>query len=183
MNLLPDMWSGFILGMAVETSRPGARLAGWRPFTAGAAAGSLFAGILAGRWDEAGFSAAALAVLAWDWWNRKGKRAAKAAGAKSRALLAAIVVKAREAGTPLPEGARALCQARSASFWSFSQSAYEMSTARFSPFRVMTVGSCMKWAASMRWPSCSLSSRVPISFGSMAVEYVRYTLYTRYRRH
>jgi hypothetical protein len=107
VSVLPDIWSGVILGMAVGIARPGSRLRGWRPFVTGAAAGCLLAGLLTGRWDEAGYSAAALAVLAWDWWNRKGKRVAKAIGAKSRAVLAAVVERAREAGTPVPQGVRA----------------------------------------------------------------------------
>jgi hypothetical protein len=44
-------------------------------------------------------------VLGRDWWDRKGKRAARELGLKSRARLAAVVEKAREAGSPLPEGA------------------------------------------------------------------------------
>jgi hypothetical protein len=107
LSVLPVIWSGVLLGMAVGIARPGSRLRGWRPFVTGAAAGCLVAPLLTGQWDEAGCGAAALAVLAWDWWNRKGKRVAKAIGAKSRAVLAAVVEKWREAGTPVPQGARA----------------------------------------------------------------------------
>lgn len=107
MSVLPDIWSGVLLGMAVGIARPGSRLRGWRPFVTGAAGGCLVAGLLTGQWGEAGFGAAAIAVLAWDLRNRKGKRAAKAIGAKSRAVLAAVVEKWREAGTPVPQGVRA----------------------------------------------------------------------------
>lgn len=106
MSVIPDLWDGLLLALAAGTARHG-RLALLRPFVTGSSAGGLFTGIVAGRWDEAGFCAAALAVLGWDWWNRKGKRAAMALGEKSRAALAAVVEKAREAGTPLPEGAGA----------------------------------------------------------------------------
>jgi len=51
------------------------------------------------------------ALLAWllgkDWWNKRGRKAARELGAKSRAALAAVVARAREAGTPLPQGVRA----------------------------------------------------------------------------
>ncbi len=57
--------------------------------------------------STAWFAAVIVALLGWDYWNRGGRKAAKAAGAKSRALVAALVAKAREAGTPLPEGVRA----------------------------------------------------------------------------
>lgn len=107
MSVLPDIWPAFILGMALGIARPGSRLNGWRVFVIGSAAGGALGGLLSGRWDEVGLCAAALAVLARDWWNRKGKRVAKALGEKSRAVLAAIVARAREAGTPPPEGARA----------------------------------------------------------------------------
>jgi hypothetical protein len=63
--------------------------------------------LAAGDWAGAGFCVATLALLARDWWNRRGRKAAKAVGDKSRAVLAAIVVRAREAGTPVPEGVRA----------------------------------------------------------------------------
>jgi hypothetical protein len=106
VNVLPDIWCGFLLAMAVSATR-GRLSRGWLPFIIGAAAGGLLAGLLSGRWDEAGFCAAALAVLAWDRWNKRGRKVAKLIGAKGRAVLAAVVEKAREAGTPLPEGARA----------------------------------------------------------------------------
>ena len=60
---------------------------------------------LAGSWFGAAWNAVLLVVLiAWDWRDRRGRKAARQLGAKSRALLAAVVAKAREAGTPLPEG-------------------------------------------------------------------------------
>jgi len=105
VNALPDLWSGFLLGAALGITRPGSSLGGWRPTVFGAAVGGLAGGILSGRWDEVAFCAAALAVLARDWWNRKGRKVARQLGAKGRAVLAAVVAKARDAGTPLPEGA------------------------------------------------------------------------------
>ena len=38
-----------------------------------------------------GIAAIAVAVLSHDWWNRRGRKIAKALGAKSRALLAKLV--------------------------------------------------------------------------------------------
>ncbi len=69
----------------------------------------LIATLAARNWVAAGFCVATLVLLARDWWNRKGRKSAKALGEKSRAALAAIVDRAREAGSPLPspEGARA----------------------------------------------------------------------------
>ena len=63
---------------------------------------------LQGHWLDAASVAAVIAVLlGWDWWDRRGRKVAKAIGSKSRAALAAVVARAREAGTPLPEGVRA----------------------------------------------------------------------------
>ena len=81
--------------------------AGWFRFTAVTAAIGLASSLIAGYWAAAGFCAVTLALLLGDWWRRKGKSVARQLGAKSRALLAAVVAKAREAGTPLPEGVRA----------------------------------------------------------------------------
>jgi hypothetical protein len=67
----------------------------------------LVSSLAAGWWAGAGFCAATLLLLGRDWWNRRGRKAAKAIGEKGRAVLAAIVVKAREAGAPVPEGVRA----------------------------------------------------------------------------
>jgi len=59
-------------------------------------------------WSDAAWETAVLAViLGADWWDRRGRKTAKQLGEKSRAVVAAIVAKAREAGTPLPEGAKA----------------------------------------------------------------------------
>jgi 4-hydroxybenzoate polyprenyltransferase len=66
---------------------------------------------LGGAWMA--FCAAVNAWMAWEHWNRrKRKRAAALAGAKSRARVAALVRKAREAARPrkvlrpVPGGAR-----------------------------------------------------------------------------
>jgi len=58
-------------------------------------------------WPGVALNGALLALLLGDWWRRKGKRIARELGAKGRAVLAAVVAKARDAGTPLPEGAGA----------------------------------------------------------------------------
>ena len=58
-------------------------------------------------WTAAGFCAATLILLLGNWWKRKGRKVARQLGEKSRAVLAAIVERAREAGTPVPQGVRA----------------------------------------------------------------------------
>jgi hypothetical protein len=82
----------------------------WKLLTS-AGIGLLLLGCLLHRaWFAAGVQALILAlVLGPDWWNRRGRKAARTVGAKSRALLAAVVERAREAGSrsPVPEGARA----------------------------------------------------------------------------
>lgn len=78
----------------------------WRLFTTLTSVTGLVSSLAAGWWAGAGFCAATL-LLGRDWWNRRGRKAAKAIGEKGRAVLAAIVVKAREAGAPVPEGVRA----------------------------------------------------------------------------
>lgn len=63
---------------------------------------------LAGSWFGAAWNAALLAVLlGWDFWDRKGKRAARSLGAKSRALVEGLAEKLRGALQPVPEGAGA----------------------------------------------------------------------------
>ena len=81
-------------------------LCGWRQ--AGdvlLAAGSLIAGVADaadGDWPGSAFSFAIVALLGWDWWRRNRKRSPRSYGAKARALLAALVRKAREAAKPRP---------------------------------------------------------------------------------
>ena len=60
---------------------------------------------VAGNWGIADWEATSLGVgiAAWLWWRRRRKdRAPRAYGAKSRALIAALVAKAREATKPRP---------------------------------------------------------------------------------
>lgn len=64
--------------------------------------------LLEQAWFGATWNAVLIAViLGEDWWKRKGKRAAKAAGAKSRALVENLVERVRGAVSPVPQGARA----------------------------------------------------------------------------
>jgi hypothetical protein len=59
-------------------------------------------------WPGVAWNAAWVAVLLGrDWWNRGGRKAAKVLGAKAKAARDAIVRRTREAGAPLPEGAKA----------------------------------------------------------------------------
>jgi hypothetical protein len=106
--LLSVLWGvEFALTVVMLRTRSPRPLARWRQGTALLAVVGLVMSLAARDWAAAGFSAATLALLLRDWWNRKGKRAAGALGAKSAALLAAVIQKAREAGTPMPEGAGA----------------------------------------------------------------------------
>ena len=105
LSAVPDLWSGFLLGAALEMGRAGSRLTIWRSFVTWGAAASLVTGVMTGRLDEAGICAAVLAVLGRDWWKRKGRKAAGELGAKSRALVENLVERVREAGTPVPQGA------------------------------------------------------------------------------
>jgi len=76
-----------------------------RRLAAMTAAVILVGSALGGAWTAVIIAAAELLLLLRDWWNRKGRKVARQIGAKGRAVLAAVVAKAREAGTPLPEGA------------------------------------------------------------------------------
>lgn len=75
---------------------------------AGAIANALVAVAMAAlhAYPLAGFFALAAALFAWAWWRKRKrkrrKRSPKALGAKSRALIAALVRRAREAARPRP---------------------------------------------------------------------------------
>jgi hypothetical protein len=62
------------------------------------------ASVTARLWLQLGANLAMATWLAWLLWRgrRRGKRAPRAYGAKSRALLAALVARAREAARPRP---------------------------------------------------------------------------------
>lgn len=80
----------------------------WRVLIVGGNGLFLVADVLDRNWVGAAVSCALIAfLLGTDWWKRGGKKAAREIGAKSRAVLAAVIEKARDAGTPLPEGAGA----------------------------------------------------------------------------
>lgn len=61
----------------------------WCLFWAG---GNLAIGIADNSVINLGFAACLIAMLIHDWWNRRGKRVARALGAKSRALLARLTI-------------------------------------------------------------------------------------------
>lgn len=66
---------------------------------------SLVLGIIARQWGVVAICAVAVAVigwLVWSWLKPRRKYIAKLAGAKSRALVAALVRRAREAAKPRP---------------------------------------------------------------------------------
>jgi hypothetical protein len=99
-------WGAAALAGTVLAVR-GRILPSWRWFFGGSAATALATSLLTGDWPEAALSAAALAVLGWDWWNRKGRRIAKALGARGRAVIAGLLERLRDAVEPVPEGATA----------------------------------------------------------------------------
>jgi hypothetical protein len=67
--------------------------------------GGMAAAALKRHWLDASlFAAAGLLALLWDWWQRKGRKAAAQLGAKSRAVIAGLVDKLRGALEPVPEG-------------------------------------------------------------------------------
>lgn len=81
---------------------------GWcRRLTALCLAAGLAFSLTFGYWLGAGFCLVTLALLGADWWNRKGRRVAKAIGGRGRVVIAGLLEKVRDAGAPVPEGARA----------------------------------------------------------------------------
>ena len=75
----------------------------WARYGALTFALSALLGVVERDWSVAAFCAGiAILLLLWDWWNGGGRKAARQVGDKSRALLAAVIEKAREAGSPLP---------------------------------------------------------------------------------
>lgn len=80
----------------------------WLALGVGGNAAFALADVLDRAWPWAAWNACVIAVLlGWDWWNRKGKRAAKELGTKSAALVAGLVERVRDAGGAVPEGAGA----------------------------------------------------------------------------
>lgn len=63
---------------------------------------------LAGAWFGAVWNVVLLAILlGHDWWNRRGRKVAKALGEKGRAVITGLAEKLREVLEPVPEGAGA----------------------------------------------------------------------------
>lgn len=80
----------------------------WRLLSAAGMGLVLVEDALSGAWPGVAMSAAMIAViLGSDWWNRRGRKVAKVIGERGRAVIAGLVEKVRDAGSPLPEGARA----------------------------------------------------------------------------
>lgn len=84
-----------------------ARGGDWRPYAAVSYSLTLVASLLWDDWLLTAACAVLLILLGGDWYRRNGKRAARAAGAKARAVIERMTRALREAGTPVPEGARA----------------------------------------------------------------------------
>ena len=75
--------------------------------TAGFPLGALIGDLTTGQWPGAGIAGACLLViLGRGWWNKRGGKAARELGAKSRARVEALVGALRDLGQPVPEGAR-----------------------------------------------------------------------------
>ena len=63
--------------------------------------------VLLRGWAAAAVTGGALvAIIGSDWWNRRGRKAARDLGAKSRARVGALLGALRDLGQPVPEGAR-----------------------------------------------------------------------------
>jgi hypothetical protein len=70
---------------------------------AACAAGALLGNVLASGWGAASGAGLSLTIaLAFWWFRRRRKRAPRSYGAKSRALIAALVRRMRETATPRP---------------------------------------------------------------------------------
>jgi hypothetical protein len=79
----------------------------WRALAA-AGLGSLVAECAVERaWPGVALNGALLALLLGDWWKRRGLKVAKVLGERGRAVIAGLLEKVRDAGSPLPEGVRA----------------------------------------------------------------------------
>ena len=109
--LLPPATAFVLTLLAKRISIRFSFFAGWW----GGSAGPMVANMVAGSWGYADWNATSLGVgiAAWLLWrHRKRDRAPRAYGAKSRALIAALVTKVREAAKPrsvlrpAPGGAR-----------------------------------------------------------------------------
>lgn len=60
---------------------------------------------LAGAWFGAIWNVVLLVILlGHDWWNRRGRKAAKSLGARGRAVIAGLLARLRDAVEPVPEG-------------------------------------------------------------------------------
>ena len=102
----------FVLAVASLAASAAALLAGlrqaWRNLTAAALGLLAVECALKGAWFGAVWNAVLVAlILGTDWWNRRGRKAARQFGAKSRALVENLVERVREAGSPVPQGAAA----------------------------------------------------------------------------
>lgn len=81
---------------------------GWcRRLTALCLAIGLAFSLTFGYWLGAGFCLVTLALLLGDWRKRDGRRVAKVVGERGQAVIAGLLEKVRDAGSPVPEGARA----------------------------------------------------------------------------
>jgi hypothetical protein len=100
------MWTGFAMGgVSVMFARRGHDLT-WRMVAAGANVLWMASDVMNRDWFGVAISAACIAfLLGRDFWKR-GKRAARQLGEKSRAVVAGLVERMRESA-PVPQGARA----------------------------------------------------------------------------
>lgn len=106
--LVDAMYGAQYLGVIMSLRYGGLQRMPWlRWQAAGTASIGLAFSLLNGWWPAAGFCAGTLLLLLRDWWSRRGRKAARALGMKSRALVEGLARKLREALEPVPEGARA----------------------------------------------------------------------------
>jgi hypothetical protein len=98
------LWAqdGWLLAGAVLSVQTGRRL----PMAASVVC-SLVADLMIREWLlAAAIAVCSVIVFGRDWWDRRGRKAAREFGAKSRARVAALADALRDLGSPAPEGAR-----------------------------------------------------------------------------
>jgi hypothetical protein len=100
----------FLLGATGQRAASAAMILGhwqWRVFATVAFTSLTAECVIERIWLGVAVNGALLALLGVDWWNRRGKRAAKALGARGRAVIAGLLERLRDAVEPVPEGVRA----------------------------------------------------------------------------
>lgn len=101
-SLVTDGWAAVFVLVARGLRLPGGR-SWWRLSMALVVLVGLAGALAVRNWPAAEVCAATLILLTRDWWNRRGRRAAKELGAKSRARIEGLVGRTREVLQPSPQ--------------------------------------------------------------------------------